>query len=162
LKTPLIVRNTPAVWTDLYAVFQSQLNEAGFDVTLDITDEAKIHDIVMGVGWENGIFGVHYADDADCSRSLNLMFNSKGFVYKCIAHPEEIDEVIWQITATDDFEVKKAKVQEANALIRDKYANVTVILRTTNVAARYSYVHDEGLFTTIIRLATLESAWMDK
>jgi peptide/nickel transport system substrate-binding protein len=162
LKTPLIVRNTPAVWVDFYTVFQSQLNEAGFDVTLDITDEAKVHDIVMGVGWENGIFGVHYADDADCSRSLNLMFNSRGFVYKCIAHPEEIDEVIWQITASDDFEVKKALTQEANALIRDKYCTLVFVANSPMLAARYPYVHDDGFYDSQMWQSDIQDTWLEK
>jgi hypothetical protein len=116
----------------------------------------------MGAGWENAIFGVHYADDADCSRSLNLMFNSNGFVYKCILHPEEIDQVISGITATDDFEVKKALTQEANALIRDKYCTLVFVANSPNLAARYSYVHDDGFYASQTWQSNIQDTWIEK
>jgi hypothetical protein len=129
---------------------------------LDLTDPAGFNDYVIVSGWNNLLLGWNFTDNVDCSRMLALGWSSFGFPYRSIYFPPETDEVINQITVTDDFEVKKAKTQEANALIRDKYANVTVILRTTNVAARYAYVHDDGLFHTIIRLATLEDTWIEK
>jgi peptide/nickel transport system substrate-binding protein len=161
LTVPLIVRNTPSVWLDLYTVFQSQLNEAGFDLTIDVADAARVHDIVVTSGWNKAIFGVHYADDADCSRALNMIFSGK-MVYKSVAHPEEVDELILRAVTTDDFELKKALTQEAHTLIRDKYYTLTMVANSPNLGARYSYVHDDGFYTTQTWQSTMQDAWIER
>jgi hypothetical protein len=147
---------------DLYTAILAQLNEAGFGLTLDVADPARFNEYVVGPGWENSLLGWNSSESSDCGRILTLVFSGFGFPYRSIMYPPETDELANQLSSTDDFEVKKAMVQEVNALIRDKYAHVTTICGTTNVAARYAYVHDDGLFTTVIRISTLEDAWMEK
>jgi len=162
LGVPLIVRNTPSTWVDLYTAILAQLNDAGFGLTLEVKDPAGFNEHVIVRGWDNALLGWNFSENPDSSRTLCLGFSSFGFPYRSPYYPPETDEVINQITATDDFEVKKELTQKANALIRDKYANITTICSTTNIAARYAYVHDDGLFTTVSRIATLEDAWMEK
>jgi ABC-type transport system substrate-binding protein len=147
---------------DLYTGFLEQLNEAGFNLHLDIVDPSRFNEYAVKTGWNNILLGYNFSDSADASRILSLGFSSFGFPYRSIKHYDEIDNVIREIGRTDDPNVKKAKTHEANMLIRDKYCTVTTILTTKGISARYKYVHDDGFFKTINYQQSLQDAWMDK
>jgi ABC-type transport system substrate-binding protein len=162
LGVKLTIRNTPASSVDMYTAILDQLNEAGFNLTLDIADAAKFNDYVIKTGWNNTLLGWNFSEAADASRILAVGFSSFGVPYRSILYPPEIDAVIKDIAQTADFNVKKAKTQEAMGLIRDKYCSLTTLCRTTSIAARYNYVRDDGFFKALTWEQSLQDAWLDK
>jgi ABC-type transport system substrate-binding protein len=162
LNLPFVVRNNPAAWLDLYTAILAQLNEAGFNLHLQVVDPARFNEYAIKTAWKNALLGLNFSDSADASRILVFGWSSFGFPYRAVKHYDEIDNTVQEITATDDFEVKKAKTQEAYRLIRDKYCTVTNICLDTLISARHGYVHDDGFFATTSYQSTIEDAWMDK
>jgi peptide/nickel transport system substrate-binding protein len=162
LGVKLTVRNTPASSLDMYTAILDQLNEAGFNLTLDIADPARFNDYVIKTGWNNTLLGWNFSEAADASRILAVGFSSFGVPYRSILYPPEIDNVIREISQATDFATKKAKTQEAMGLIRDKYCSLTTLCRTTSIAARYKYVMNDGLFKTVTWEHSLEDAWLNK
>ncbi len=162
LGVKLTVRNTPASSVDMYTAILDQLNEAGFNLTLDIADPAKFNEYVIKTGWTNILLGWNFSESADASRILTVGFSSFGVPYRSILYPPETDEVIIAISQAEDFATKKAKTQQAMGLIRDKYCSLTTLCRTTSIAARYKYVMNDGFFKTLTWEQTLQDTWLNK
>ena len=116
---------------------------------------------VIKSGWNNALLAGRCTASADCTR-LNTYFHSAGFPYRSIWYPPEVDAVTDEATSTDDFEIKKKKTQEAMALTRDKYCTLTVVAMRNLIAARYPYVHDDGLYELTVTQNSLQDAWMEK
>ncbi len=162
LNVNLTIRNTPASSVDMYTAILDQLNEAGFNLTLDIADPARFNDYVIKTGWNNTLLGWNFGESADASRILTVGFSSFGVPYRSILYPPETDAVIKEIVQAVDFNTKKAKTQEAMGLIRDKYCSLTTLCRTTSIAARYKYVINDGFFKTLTYEQSLQDAWLNK
>jgi peptide/nickel transport system substrate-binding protein len=159
---PLTVANSPAASVDLYTAILEQLNNAGFGLKLDVVDPAKFGQLVIQTGWTNTLLGWGYTEFADSSSILINGWSSFGFPYRSVIHPQELDDTIKAITQTTDFESKKALVQKANGLIRDKYCTLAVLYRSPGIGARVKAVHNDGLFSTVTWQGTLEDCWIDK
>ncbi len=162
LGVPFTVRNTPASSVDLYTAILAQLNQAGFNLTLDVADAARFNDLVIKTGWNNTLLGWNFSEAADASRILATGFSSFGVPYRSILYPAETDAVIKEIIQAADFNTKKAKTQQAMGLIRDKYCSLTTLCRTTSIAAKNKAVRDDGFFTTLANEQTLQNAWIDR
>ncbi len=162
LGLKLIIRNNPASSVDVYTAILAQLNEAGFNLTLDIADPARFNDYVIKTGWNNGLLGWNFGEAADASRILTVGFSSFGVPYRSILYPQDTDQLIREIIQATDFNTKKAKTQQAMGLIRDKYASLSTLYRSTSIAAKYKYVKDDGFFTTLTNLSSVQDAWLDK
>jgi peptide/nickel transport system substrate-binding protein len=159
---PLTVANSPASSVDFYTAILEQLNNAGFGLKLDVVDPAKFGQLVIQTGWTNTLLGWGYTEFADSSSILINGWSSFGFPYRSIYHPQELDDTIKAITQTTDFESKKALVQKANGLIRDKYCTLAVLYREPGISARVKAVHNDGLFSTVTWQGTLEDCWLDR
>jgi peptide/nickel transport system substrate-binding protein len=162
LGLKLTISNSPASAVDLYTAILAQLNQAGFNLTLDVADPARFNEYVIKTGWNNTLLGWNFGEAADASRILTVGFSSFGVPYRSILYPKDTDQVITQIIQATDFNTKKAKTQQAMGLIRDTYASLTTIFRSTSIAAKYKYVKDDGFYTTVTNLQSLQDAWLDK
>jgi ABC-type transport system substrate-binding protein len=159
---PLTVQNAPAASVDFYTAILEQLNTAGFNLKLNVVDPAKFGEYVIKTGWDNTLLGWNYTDFADASSILINGWSSFGFPYRSVFHTQEIDDTIRAISQTTDFDSKKALVQKANGLIRDKYCALTALYRSPGISARIKAVHDDGLYSTISYQQTLADCWLDK
>jgi peptide/nickel transport system substrate-binding protein len=159
---PLTIQNAPASGVDFYTAILEQLNNAGFDLYLDVVDPAKFGEYVIKTGWNNTLLGWNYTEFADSSSILVNGWSSFGFPYRSVLHPPEIDDAIRLISQATDFETKKALVQKVNGLIRDKYCNVTTLCRLPGISIRNKAVHDDGFYTTVSYQQTLQDCWLDR
>jgi peptide/nickel transport system substrate-binding protein len=159
---PLTVANSPASSVDFYTAILEQLNNAGFNLKLDVVDPAKFGNYVIQTGWTNTLLGWGYTEFADSSSILINGWSSFGFPYRSVLHPQEVDDTIKAITQTTDFASKKALVQKANGLIRDKYATLAVLYRSPGISVRYKAVKNDGLYSTVSWQNTLQDCWLDK
>jgi peptide/nickel transport system substrate-binding protein len=159
---PLTTQNDPVSAVDVYTGILEQLNNAGFDLHLDVVDPAKFSEFVIKTGWNNTLLGWNFVEGIDPSGKLTVGFSSFGFPYRSPLYPKEIDDIIAQIIPATDFEKKKALTQQAMALIRDKYCNITTLYHMPSIAARTKAVHDDGFYTSSTSSQTLADCWIDK
>jgi peptide/nickel transport system substrate-binding protein len=149
-------------YLDFYTAIHAQLNEAGFNVNLDIISPAKSSEYVLKGGWNNALFGDRIEDNPNCLRAPNIFSTFGRVPFRSIWYPPEVDDLVAEALGTADFEIQKEKAKEINALTRDKYCTLTTLATTRYIAVRYPYVHDDGCFSTAPYQASLQDAWMEK
>jgi peptide/nickel transport system substrate-binding protein len=162
LGLPMIVQNEPASAVDLMTAILAQLNDAGFNLKLQVVDPGAFSNYVIKTGWNNTLLCWNYVEGADSSSILVFGFSSMGFPYRSTYYAKEVDDIIKQIPQTTDFAQKKALTEQAMGLIRDKYCELTTICRTTNIAAKKSSVHNDGFFAEDTFQTSLWDCWIDK
>ncbi len=158
----MIVQNDPASAVDLFTAIQAQLNDAGFNVKLQVIDPGAFSNYVVKTGWNNTLLCWNYIESPDSSGILVNGFSSFGFPYRSTFYSKEADDVIQKITQTTDFNTKKALTEQAMGLIRDKYCELTTICRTTNISARKTIIHDDGFYAQDTFQTSLWDCWIDK
>jgi peptide/nickel transport system substrate-binding protein len=161
LNVPLATQTTQP-YLDCYTALFNQLNAAGFKINLEAIGSGKSSEYVLKSGWNNTLFGERIQDNANCLRAVNIFTKSGSIIWRSIGYPQEVDDLVVQARNSADFEFQKKKVQEANALNRDKYCTLTVVANTRGIGIRNKNVHDDGCFTTVPYQATLEDAWIKK
>jgi peptide/nickel transport system substrate-binding protein len=162
LNYPMIVQNSPASAVDLMTAVMAQLNDAGFKLTLQVVDPGAFSNYVVKTGWNNTLLCWNYIAGADSSSILVNGFSSMGFPYRSPYYAPENDEIIKKIPQTTDFATKKALTEEAMGNLRDKYATLTTIALTTNIAAAKKTVHNHGLFAEDTFQTDFANCWIDK
>jgi peptide/nickel transport system substrate-binding protein len=161
LNVPLAAQ-TVKPYVDFYTAILTQLNEAGFNLTMDGIGSGTSSEYVLKTGWNNRLFGDRIQDDANCLRAVNMLSATGGAVFRSIKYPQEVDDLVIQARSSADFEFQKKKVQEANALNRDKYSTFTVLANTSYIGVRRSNIHDDGCYSTVAYQANLQDAWIKK
>ena len=161
LGLPMIVQNNPASAVDLMTSILAQLNEAGFNLHLEVVDPGAFSNYVVKTGWNNTLLCWNYIEGADSSSILVNGFSSFGFPYRSTYYSKEKDDIVKQITQTTDFATKKALTEQAMGLLRDKYCELTTICRTTNIAAGKKTVHNHGFYAEDTFQTSLYDCWIE-
>ncbi len=161
LGLPMIVQNNPASAVDLMTAVMAQLNQAGFDLHLEVVDPGAFSNYVVKTGWNKTLLCWNYIEGPDSSSILVNGFSSFGFPYRSTYYSKEKDDIVKQITQTTDFATKKALTEQAMGLLRDKYCELTTICRTTNIAAGKKTVHNHGFYAEDTFQATPYDCWIE-
>jgi peptide/nickel transport system substrate-binding protein len=162
LGVPMIVQNDPASAVDLMTAIMAQLNDAGFNLKLQVVDPGAFSNYVVKTGWNNTLLCWNYIESADSSSILINGFSSMGFPYRSPYYAKENDDLIKQIAQTADFEKRKVMTEQAMGNIRDKFCTLTTICRTTNISAHKAIVRNDGFYAEDTFQTSVVDCWIDK
>jgi peptide/nickel transport system substrate-binding protein len=163
LRTKMLVLNTP----DTVAVgtaIQGMLAKAGMTVDLDIADNARYRQLTSpGGSFEAMCLGSQRASEIDPALLFPRNLSEGGTIMnKTIIHPAEVEKALADAKAAPDQAAKLAIIRNLQKVVFGDYAIFMPLLVPSGIAAKQTYVKDDGLMTVEYTQWTPETAWLNK
>jgi peptide/nickel transport system substrate-binding protein len=138
---------------------QGMLAKVGIKADLDIASAARKNNLDT-TGFE-GLDIVYIRADTDLAMILPRYVGAAGSVLaKSIIHPDKIEQLLVAARQAPDQETKRAKIWELQQAIFDENCLVTSAIVNVNLAAKQSYVHDDGMMAIQFDQWTPEDTWL--
>ena len=163
LHTKMLTLNSPDTVAVGTAV-QGMLAKAGMTVDLDVADNARYRQLTSpGGSFEAMCLGSQRASEVDPASIFPRNLSESGVIMnKTIIHPAEIEKGMTDAKAAPDQTSKVAIIRNLQKLIFGDYAIFTPLLVPSGIAAKQTYVKDDGLMVVEYTQWTPETAWLNK
>lgn len=154
--------NNRGTGPQLATAIQGFLADVGITANLEVVDFSVYNEHVVGGTWD-GIIMFSSRVEADAALTMPRVLSANGLLFaKGIAHPDDMEALFATVRSEPDFDAKLGMVHELQRLAFDEYAFINPIAISENLAAKYPYVHDDGINITHGSNWTPETAWLDK
>ncbi len=161
LETTLLANNRgdgPQIATAI----QGFLAEVGITANLDVVDFSIYNEHVVGGTWD-GLIMFSSRVEADAALTMPRVLSANGLLFaKGLIHPDEMEDLFAQVRSEPDFDTKIGIVQELQQLAFEEYVMINPIAVEIFVAAKYPYVHDDGINLTHGSNWTPETVWIEQ
>ncbi len=163
LRTKMLVLNTPDTVAVATAI-QEMLGKIGMTVDMDVSDNARYRQLTSpGGSFEAMCLASQRASEVDPAAIFPRNLSETGVIMnKTIIHPPEIEKGMVDAKAAPDQAAKVATIRNLQKLIFGDYAIFTPLLVPSGIAAKQTYVKDDGLMTVEYTQWTPETAWLNK
>jgi len=162
LKTKMLTLNTPdtvAVGTALQAMFAT----IGMTVDLDVAENARYRSLTSPGGSFEAMCLASQRADSDPALIFPRNLSDSGVIMnKTIIHPAEVETLLTEARQAPDQATKVAKIWQLQQVVFGNYSIFTPLLVPSGVAAKQSYVQDDGIMRIEYTQWTPEKAWLNK
>ncbi len=161
IKTKMLVNNTPENVAVATAI-QDMLAKANITADLDVADNSRYRQLTSQTTFE-GLCYASYRADSDLALVMPRNLSAHGTIMqKSIVHPDEIENLLTEAKQAPDQETKRAKVRELQHIVFEKYCIFSPMYVLSGLAAKQSYIKNDGMMTVELTQWTPEDAWLDK
>jgi len=142
LKMTLSYYGTSQAVTDENTALQKMLNDAGFEVTLNLLQRPAFADMATnGKGWTGIVRMQGYSSIDPLVKYANV---ARGLEFKGVYLPQEFVDTYYQAIAAPDFATKEKLTQQLMYLAIDKYCMMSPLYIQGSPMIKQKRVMDDG------------------
>ena len=163
-KTTIYCLNLPPL-PDVATIYQSFLKDVGIDAQIEIIDKGRFDVMVAGGGgWEDGLT-ILWSSVVPNELTVQSRLMSRAVSaarLPSVYFPDEYQDLLDEVIFAPDYKTMQQRTPALMEMMTDKHALVPYMYATNGIAARYDYVHDDGLYETLFSQWTPQDAWVEK
>ena len=159
-ETEILVMAGHTWLVDYGLSLQAALADIGITATINVVTQDHLFSFMVG-GWNNGMMfmlgGLAPPDP------LYLMYRvyASG-LFPSMARADEFEDKLYEAFTAPNFETKAQLTRECQKLMIDEYCLMAPTHLLGGLAAKQTYVHDEGIIGSRTEHWTPQNAWLDK
>lgn len=162
--TTIYCLNLPPL-PDVATVYQEFLSEVGIDAEIEIVDKGRFDVMIAGGGgWEDGLT-ILWSSVVPNELTIQSRLMSREVSdarLPSVYFPEEYHDILDDVIFAPDYDTMQERVPELMKIMTDEFALVPYMYATRGIAARYDYVQDDGLYSTLFSQWMPQDAWMEQ
>lgn len=159
--TTLRVSSSNSTYCAMCEIIVTQLAEVGINVKMEQLDTAGLTAIISG--WDTGM--IFHGNQLTFGSPTALATNfkqglSSGLGLTSFLHPDDINDLILQGVGSSGAKSNEC-FREVNYKIFEEYCMLKAICANQPIVVTSPKVHDTGLYSISLSMATLGKAWKD-